>query len=359
MTAPVLRIEDLAIAFDGGGADRARAVDGVGFSVYPGQTLALVGESGCGKSVTALSIPGLLPSPPARIESGTIELCAGGATHDLRSIDPAALRRLRGAEVAMIFQEPMTSLNPVISIGDQVIEAIRLHQNVNRAQAKRRATAALNEVGIHDAAKRLRDYPHEFSGGMRQRVMIAMALACEPALLLADEPTTALDVTIQAQILDLLERLQRERGLAILLITHDLGVVAQRADTVCVMYAGRLVEAARAQDLFANPTHPYTNALLGAIPSMTRRRERLATVAAATSEPSAFRGLPGLPDGAQAWWPNHDRPAGSPDSSSVLVPVAAEHWVACWATPELTEIGCAIPDLPPRQPAQAGAASGA
>ncbi len=358
MNAPVLRIENLAISFAGGGGDRPRAVDGVGFSVYAGQTLALVGESGCGKSVTALSVPGLLPTPPAKIESGTIELTTQGKTTNMRTLDRAALRKLRGAEVAMIFQEPMTSLNPVMSIGDQVIEAIRLHQSVNRAEAKSRAIAALNEVGIRDAAKRLRDYPHEFSGGMRQRVMIAMALACEPSLLLADEPTTALDVTIQAQILDLLERLQRERGLAIVLITHDLGVVAQRADTVCVMYGGRLVEAARAKDLFANPTHPYTNALLGSIPSMTQRRERLATVAAATSDPERFKGLPGLPEGAQAWWPHHDRPGAARDGSSLLVPIAEEHWVACWATASVEKAGCRFPEMPTEPISEAIPAAG-
>ena len=350
--APVLRIDDLAISFPGADGERPRAVDGVSLSVYAGQTLALVGESGCGKSVTALSALGLLKTPPASIDSGAITLTATGQTSDTLQLDERALRRIRGGDAAMIFQEPMTSLNPVMSIGEQVIEAIRLHQRTSKAVARKRAIDALVEVGILDAAKRMRDYPHEFSGGMRQRVMIAMALACEPALLLADEPTTALDVTIQAQILDLLERLQRERGLAIVLITHDLGVVAQRADTVCVMYAGRIVEAARANRLFANPTHPYTNALLGAIPSMTDRRQRLTTVAAATADPSAFRQLPGLPPDSQAWWPRHERPDGfaPPDDgrrTSLLLRCAPEHWVACWRTAAWLETDEPFPKMPP------------
>jgi len=347
---PVLRIDDLAVSFPGAGGDRTRAVDGISLSVFAGQTLALVGESGCGKSVTALSVLGLLQTPPASIDSGAIILCARGRASDLRTLSEPALRKIRGADAAMIFQEPMTSLNPVMSIGDQVIEAIRLHQRVNKAEAHRRAITALVEVGIHDAASRIRDYPHEFSGGMRQRVMIAMALACEPALLLADEPTTALDVTIQAQILDLLEQLQRERGLAIVLITHDLGVVAQRAHTVCVMYAGRLVEIARADRLFANPTHPYTNALLGAIPSMTDRRRRLTTIEAATADPDSFRGLPGLPAGAQAWWPHHEDPSGEAPGrrrSSVLVQIASEHWIACWRAGGLPASDDPITEMPP------------
>jgi ABC-type dipeptide/oligopeptide/nickel transport system ATPase component len=352
---PVLKIKNLAVSFPSGSGERARAVDGVGFSVYAGQTLALVGESGCGKSVTALSVLGLLPAPPASVDSGTITLSVAGRASDLRTLSAPALRRIRGADAAMIFQEPMTSLNPVMSIGDQVIEAIRLHQRVNRGVARRRAAQALGEVGIEDPKNRLRDYPHEFSGGMRQRVMIAMALACEPALLLADEPTTALDVTIQAQILDLLERLQRERGLAIVLITHDLGLVAQRADTVCVMYGGRLVEAARAGTLLASPTHPYTRALLGAIPSMTVRRSRLTTVAASTADPASFVGLPGLPGGSQAWWPHHANPCGDDTASgrsSLLVPCAPEHWVACWRTATGRELDDPFPEMPP-EPAPA------
>lgn len=352
---PVLRIDDLAVSFPAGAGGRTRAVDGVGFSVYAGQTLALVGESGCGKSVTALSVLGLLPSPPASVDSGSITLNIGGETSDLRTLSAPALRRIRGAEAAMIFQEPMTSLNPVMSIGDQVIEAIRLHQRVSRGVARKRAAQALGEVGIEDAKNRLGDYPHEFSGGMRQRVMIAMALACEPALLLADEPTTALDVTIQAQILDLLERLQRERGLAIVLITHDLGLVAQRADTVCVMYGGRLVEAARAKTLFAGPTHPYTHALLGAIPSMTERRSRLTTVAAATADPASFVDLPGLPGGSQAWWPHHANPSGDAAASglsSLLVPCAPEHWIACWRPASGHGSIDPFPEMPP-EPAPA------
>ncbi len=350
MTDPVLRIDDLAVSFANASGQRDRAVDGVGLSVYAGQTLALVGESGCGKSVTALSVLGLLPAPPASIDSGAITLTVKDQTSNICDLNEKSLRQIRGGDAAMIFQEPMTSLNPVMTIGDQVIEAIRLHQRVNKAVARKRAISALVEVGISDAPKRLNDYPHEFSGGMRQRVMIAMALACEPALLLADEPPTALDVTIQAQILDLLERLQRERGLAILLITHDLGVVAQRADTVCVMYGGRIVEAARAERLFAEPTHPYTKALLGAIPSMTDRRERLTTITDATKDPSDFQGLPGLPSGSQAWWPHHAAPAGSVgegQQTGVLVARAPEHWVLCWRTAANDGLGDPFPGMPP------------
>jgi len=345
--APALQIEDLSISFPNDTGGRVRAVDGVSLCVYPGQTVALVGESGCGKSVTALSVLGLLPTPPAKIESGSIRLTTNGRTVDTRTLSERALRRVRGGGSAMIFQEPMSSLNPVITIGEQVSEAIRLHRGVRGRAARRLAIEALTEVGIREASRRLGDYPHEFSGGMRQRVMIAMALACRPAVLLADEPTTALDVTIQAQILDLLERIQRERGLAILLITHDLGVVAQRAHAVSVMYGGRIVESARTQRLFDQPTHPYTKALLGAIPSMTQRRERLTTVSKATRDPAAFRGLPGLPEGAQAWWPTHEPPAES-HGACVFIQSAPEHWVACWQAGSPANTADPSPDIPPR-----------
>jgi oligopeptide/dipeptide ABC transporter ATP-binding protein len=242
----------------------ARAVDGVSFSLDSGKTLGVVGESGCGKSVTALSILRLIPSPPARIESGEI-LFQG---KNLLDLDEDAMRSIRGAEIGMIFQEPMSALNPVFPVGDQVAEVLRLHRGASRDEARLEAIRLLDQVGIPSAASRARDYPHQMSGGMLQRAMIAMALACDPALLIADEPTTALDVTVQAQILELLRELQESRGMAILIITHDLGVVAEMADDIVVMYAGQVVESASVERLFAHPAHPYTEGLLRSIPKI-------------------------------------------------------------------------------------------
>ena len=240
-----------------------RAVDGVSFHVEEGETLAIVGESGCGKSVTAMSILRLVPEPPGRI-AGAIRL----EGRDLLTLDDRAMRDIRGNDISMIFQEPMTSLNPVLSIGRQLGETLRLHQGLDAAAAQRRAVEMLALVGIAEPARRLAEYPHQMSGGMRQRVMIAMALACNPKLLIADEPTTALDVTIQAQILDLMAELKRRVGAAIMLITHDLGVVAEVAERVMVMYAGRKVEEAPVAALFRTPRHPYTQGLLGAVPKL-------------------------------------------------------------------------------------------
>jgi oligopeptide transport system ATP-binding protein len=241
-----------------------QAVDGVSFEVEKGETLGLVGESGCGKSVTALSIMGLIPKPPAKIVGGDV-LFEG---KDLTKLDDRQLQSVRGRQVAMIFQDPMTSLNPTIKIGTQITETIDRHFDVSRDEARKRAVELLEEVRIPRAAERLDDYPHRFSGGMRQRVMIAIALSCNPKLLIADEPTTALDVTIQAQILDLLDELRREHEMAMILITHDMGVVAETADDIAVMYAGQIVERASALDLYDNPEHPYTEALLGALPRL-------------------------------------------------------------------------------------------
>ncbi len=240
-----------------------RAVDGVSFEIAPRSTLGVVGESGCGKSVTALSIMRLIASPPGRIAAGTIKY----AGRDLLKLGAAEMRAIRGNRIAMIFQEPMTSLNPVFTVGDQVGEAVRLHQHTSRREARQAAIEMFRLVGIPSPEDRIEAYPHQLSGGMRQRVMIAMALACKPDLLIADEPTTALDVTIQAQILDLLRSLQRELGMSILLITHDLGVVAETCDEVVVMYAGRVVERARTETLFAAPRHHYTMGLLQSVPS--------------------------------------------------------------------------------------------
>ena len=271
----LLEVQDLQVDFDTPRGLR-RAVAGISFDLHPGETFGLVGESGCGKTVTALSILGLLPSPPATV-SGRIRF--GG--EDLLRAREDRLRQIRGDRIAMVFQEPMTALNPVLTIGEQVMEVLRLHRGLSHQEAGREAAAALTRVGLPEAPRRLRQYPHQLSGGLRQRAMIAMALACDPELLIADEPTTALDVTIQAQILALLGRLQAELGLAILFITHNLGIVAQTADRVAVMYAGLIVEQALTRELFKHPDHPYTRGLLGAVPSLDFRHppgEVLATV---------------------------------------------------------------------------------
>ncbi len=241
---------------------RVRAVDGISFSVSTGETMALVGESGWGKSVTGLSIMRLIPEPPGKIAGG--EIIYQG--RDLLKLSEKQMRRMRGNEIAMIFQEPMSSLNPVYSVGSQIVEAIKLHQNIKGKAAWERAVEMLGRVGIADASRRVRAYPHQLSGGMRQRVLMAIALSCDPAILIADEPTAALDVTIQAQILDLLKQLQKRNNMGVLLISHDLAVVAEYADTVAVMYLGRIVESAPARDLYDHPRHPYTMALLSAIP---------------------------------------------------------------------------------------------
>jgi oligopeptide transport system ATP-binding protein len=262
---PLLDVRDLTTYFFTS-AGVVRAVDGVSFSLAQGEAIGLVGESGCGKSVSALSIMRLVPSPPGRTVSGQV-LFDG---RDLLQLSEAELRRVRGAEIAMVFQDPMTSLNPVLPIGLQLVEALEFHRGMTRDAARRRAVELLDLVGIPAARRRIDDYPHQFSGGMRQRVMIAMAISCEPKLLIADEPTTALDVTIQAQILELLRRLRRELGMALILITHDLGVVAGICDRVNVMYAGKVVEAAEVDGAFGDPRHPYTLGLLNSVPRIDR-----------------------------------------------------------------------------------------
>jgi len=241
-----------------------RAVDGVSFEVDKGKTLGIVGESGCGKSVTALSIMGLLPQPPAKIVDGSVSF----EGFDLVTLPDKNLEEIRGAEIAMIFQDPMTSLNPTLKIGTQIMETMREHLGYGKDQARKRAIELLEEVHIPNAKERLNDYPHRFSGGMRQRVMIAIAISCNPKLLIADEPTTALDVTVQAGVLDLLDELQEEHEMAMIVITHDMGVVAEAADDIVVMYAGQIVEQATSLDLFDHPEHPYTEALLGALPQI-------------------------------------------------------------------------------------------
>jgi oligopeptide/dipeptide ABC transporter ATP-binding protein len=281
--SPLLEVSGLSVRFD---TERGpiQPVNDVSFAVYPGQTLALVGESGSGKSVSALSILRLIPEPPGRIVGGRVIL----EGRDLLKLSEREMRSVRGKDIAMIFQEPMTSLNPVFTIGDQIAEAVKLHQRVTSRQAYEIAEQALREVGIADPARRIHEYPHQMSGGMRQRVMIAMALACRPKLLIADEPTTALDVTIQAQILELLRKLQRDTGMSILLITHDLGVVAENADVVAVMYASRVVEYAKVEDLFDRPTHPYTEGLFRSVPRLGARAGRLDTIPGTVPNPAKF-----------------------------------------------------------------------
>ncbi len=297
MTEPLLRIRDLRTYFvTDRGSGTARAVDGVSLDLYPGETLGVVGESGCGKTVLSLSILRLVPEPPGHIRPGSLIEFEG---RNLLTLAPRDLRAVRGNRIAMIFQEPMTSLNPVLPIGDQVAEAAIVHQRLSRRAARSRAIELLRQVGIPEPEERTDHYPHQLSGGMRQRVMIAMALICHPQILIADEPTTALDVTIQAQILELLERLQRELGMAVLLITHDLGVVAGTTDRVVVMYAGQVVETAPTRDLFARPQHPYTEGLMESIPRLDRPRARLhsipGSVPAATAWPPGCRFHPRCP----------------------------------------------------------------
>ena len=293
--APLLEVRDLRTYFKTS-AGIARAVDGVSFAVHRGETLAIVGESGCGKSMTALSIMQLIPTPPGYVDGG--EVLFDG--RDLLDAAPDEMRKVRGGHIAMIFQEPLTSLNPVFTVGYQIIEALKLHRPGPAKEMRQRAVDAVHRVGLPDPDQRLNSYPFELSGGQRQRVMIAMALACEPELLIADEPTTALDVTIQAQILRLLKKLQEETGMALILITHDLGVVNQVADEVAIMYAGMIVERASRYELFKNPEHPYTKGLMASLPSRTRRGEALAAipgiVPSATDWPSGCRFRTRCPD---------------------------------------------------------------
>ncbi|MBZ4212375.1 MAG: ABC transporter ATP-binding protein [Comamonadaceae bacterium] len=271
-SAPLLEIDSLRTWFDTL-SGTVRAVDGVSFTVQAGQTLGVVGESGCGKSVTALSILRLLPTPPAR-HLGAIRYRGS----NLLALSEREMRQIRGNRISMIFQEPMTSLNPVLTVGRQIAETVLVHQEANRAEAMQRAVEMLRLVQIPEPERRAREYPHQLSGGMRQRVMIALALACNPELLIADEPTTALDVTIQAQILDLIKRLQKELGMGVMLITHDLGVVAESCDRVVVMYAGRKVEESSVLALFSQPLHPYTRALMASMPAMNSQLKRLTEI---------------------------------------------------------------------------------
>ncbi len=322
MTRPLLQIEGLRTVFRGPKGD-VPAVDGVTLSVPAGKTLGIVGESGCGKSMLSLSVMRLVPNP-GRVADGRV-LFEG---QDLLTLPPAAMRGIRGNRIAMIFQEPMTSLNPVFTVGDQITEAMRAHdRRASRAELRTRAVAALDRVRIPAAARRFNDYPHQMSGGMRQRVMIAMALSCNPDLLIADEPTTALDVTVQAQILDLLRDLQGQTGMAIILITHDLGVVAEMADEVAVMYAGRVVERAGGADIFDDPQHPYTLGLLGSIPKIEETRDRLLAIEGSVPAPFA------LPDGCR-FHPRCVFAAGQcTEVDPPLIPLGTAHEAACIRAP--------------------------
>jgi peptide/nickel transport system ATP-binding protein len=308
-----------------------RAVDGVSLTLEPGKTLGIVGESGCGKSVTALSVMGLVPQPPGRHAGG--EILFEGV--DLLKLSPAEMRELRGNRISMIFQEPMTSLNPVFTVGDQIVEGILRHRRITPEQAKDRAIDMLRRVRIPSPEQRFHDYPHRLSGGMRQRAMIAMALACEPKLLIADEPTTALDVTIQAQILELMRTLRDETGTAIILITHDLGVIAELAHDVVVMYAGRVVERTSVRQLFAEPQHPYTVGLLGSIPKLHLEQDRLAAIEGQVPSPlSPVTGCPFHPRCPFAI--ERCRQEMPP-----LATVSPGHEAACWRAP--LEVSVLVP----------------
>ena len=328
---PLLVVDDLRTYFDLRHGV-VKAVDGVSFSLAPQETLAIVGESGCGKSITALSLMRLVPDPPGRIAGGSIKL----AGINLLALDEETMRAVRGKDIAMVFQEPMTSLNPVLTIGSQIAEAVLLHENVSRPQAWTKAVEMLRITRIPEPEQRAKEYPHQLSGGMRQRAMIAMALACHPKVLIADEPTTALDVTIQAQILDLIVDLQHKLGTAVIFITHDLGLVAEMARRVIVMYAGRKVEEAPVEELFARPQHPYTHGLMASVPRLSlmsgsteKRSDRLQEI------PGMVPALSGLPGGC-VFAP---RCAHAENRCRERYPDYEEkqpsHWAACWRSREL------------------------
>ena len=340
MSEPLLRVENLKTYFFTDTAT-VRAVDGVSFAVSAGETLAVVGESGSGKSVTALSILRLVAEPPGRIVEGQIVFRG----RNLLRLSNPEMRSVRGKEISMIFQEPMTSLNPVYSVGEQIIETLVLHEKLDRKAAKARAIEMLERVGIPGAAERIDQYPHQLSGGMRQRVMIAIALACRPSVLIADEPTTALDVTIQAQILELLKELQREMGMAVILITHDLGVVAETADRVAVMYAGPVVEYCDVASTFSTPLHPYTAGLQASLPKLGVVQDRLRVIPGTVPNPARF------PAGCRF----HPRCPVMIDKClemPTLDPYLPNHLSRCWRSGEIAS-GTLDP-VPPDSPAQAG-----
>jgi oligopeptide/dipeptide ABC transporter ATP-binding protein len=320
---PILEVRDLQTHFYTR-SGIVRAVDGVSFAVQPGETLGIVGESGCGKSVTVMSLMRLIPTPPGRIVGGEVLLDDGKQTRDILKLPESAVREIRGNVVSMIFQDPMVSLNPVLTVGYQIAEPLIIHRGMTPAAARTHVVELLEQVGIPAASRRVDDYPHQFSGGMRQRVMIAIAMACRPKLLIADEPTTALDVTIQAQILDLIVQLNRDHGTAVILITHDLGVVAELCKRVIVMYAGRVIESASAERLYNDPQHPYTSGLMRSVPRLGARvKERLVSI----------KGMPpdliAPPEGCR-FRPRCPRPAEQCKTLPDLALIEAEHHAACW-----------------------------
>lgn len=329
----LIRVENLRTYFS---TDEGvvKAVDGVDFSVKSQKVLGVVGESGCGKSITALSIMQLLPKPHGKIHSGHIYYDRGEkGVIDLTTLDPRSkqMQSIRGNEIAMIFQEPMTSLNPVYTIGEQIVEAVLLHQKVSKKQAWERAVEMLEHVGIPSPRQRVNEYPHQLSGGMRQRAMIAMALSCNPHFLIADEPTTALDVTIQAQILDLMGRLQEEHKMAIMMITHDLGVVGRMCDDVVVMYMGKIIERADVRSLFRNPSHPYTQGLLESIPTLGARKERLNPIEGNVPDPFA------LPSGCR-FRPRCPKATELCSQEPPEVDLGGGHQVKCWLYQQSGEV---------------------
>jgi len=333
--ATLLEVEDLRTYFFLRGGI-LKAVDGISFALKAHETLAIVGESGCGKSMTALSLMRLIPDPPGKIVGGSVTL--GG--RDLLALDERAMRGVRGKDISMIFQEPMTSLNPVMTVGRQIGEALLLHESMSRAESMRRAVEILRLVRIPEPEQRLKEYPHQLSGGMRQRVMIAMALACNPKVLLADEPTTALDVTIQAQILDIILDLQKKLGTAVILITHDLGVVAETAQRVIVMYAGRKVEEAAVNELFARPLHPYTHGLMASIPRLELMRGGTGETKHRLEEiPGIVPALTNLPPGCTF----APRCPFADDRCRREAPAYEQkrpaHWAACWHSERLYGAG--------------------
>jgi oligopeptide/dipeptide ABC transporter ATP-binding protein len=317
--SPVLEVQNLRVSFPVGDRNRFYPVDGVSFYLNRGETLALVGESGCGKSLTSLALLQLIPAP-GRVEEGSVIRL--GET-DVLALRGEALRRVRGRRIGMVFQDPMTSLNPVFTVGDQIVEGVLAHFKMPRAQARERALQLLQEVGIPDPGERLRAYPHQLSGGMRQRVMIAIALSAEPEILVADEPTTALDVTVQAQILEVLDRLRASRGMAVLLITHDLGIVAGRADRVAVMYAGQIVEETQTSRLFANPSHPYTQGLFASVPRLTGPLQRLSPIRGSVPPPTAW------PTGCR-FRPRCPKAFDKSELEPPLLSVEPDHRMRCW-----------------------------
>lgn len=319
----VLEVKDLHVTFTTYGGE-VKAVRGVSFDLLKGETLAIVGESGCGKSVTSQSIMRLIPSPPGRIAGGAV-LFKG---QDLTKLKESDMRNVRGADISMIFQDPMTALNPTITIGEQIIEGIMQHETISRQDARKKTLEMLDLVGIPNPVERLKHYPHQFSGGMRQRIVIAMALVCEPEVLIADEPTTALDVTIQAQILDLFKDIQRKTGVSIIIITHDLGVVAQVADRIAVMYAGKIIEAGERREIFYNPQHPYTKGLLNSVPRLDLDGADLVPIGG--SPPDLFSPPAGCPFAARCDFAMEVCDRVYPYKTHL----SREHHVDCWLQDE-------------------------